>query len=90
MKERLEVLFEADSWENLIQQAAQLDVDGSTFKVLCLNTIDLDSTNKIEHAKRRKLEREIGLLINGDPDLFHPESVFGFLSTRREMVFRKI
>ena len=33
----------------------------------------------MEHADRRKIEREIGLQINGEPDLFHPESVYGFL-----------
>lgn len=79
MKERLEVLYEADSWESLVQQVGQLDVQGATFKVGCMNTMDLDSTKKIEHADRRKIEREIGLQINGEPELFHPESVFGFL-----------
>ena len=79
MKERLEVLYTADSWESLVQQVGQLDVQGTTFKVGCMNTMDLDSTKKIEHADRRKIEREIGLQINGEPDLFHPESVYGFL-----------
>ena len=36
---------------------------------------------------RRKLEREIGLGINGDPDLFHPESVFGFLTVDDKWYF---
>lgn len=79
MKERLEILFEATSWTELVKKAEQFDVAGNTFKVLCLNTIELDSTKKIEHAARQKYEREIGLEINGEPDLFHPETVFGFV-----------
>ena len=50
MKERLEVLYEADSWDSLVQQVGRLDVQGTTFKVGCMNTMDLDSTKKIEHA----------------------------------------
>lgn len=79
MKERLEVLFAADSWTELIEKAKQLDVGETTFKVLCLNTIELDSTKKVDHNKRQKLEREIGLEISGEPDLVHPEMVYGFV-----------
>ena len=50
MKERLEVLYEASSWEGLVRQVEQLDVDELTFKVVCINTMDLHSTKKIDHA----------------------------------------
>lgn len=89
MKERLEVLFDATSWDELVEKAEQLDVNGATFKVLCLNTIELNSTKNLEHAERRKLEREIGLQINGDPDLFNPETVFGFLVLNGKWYFGK-
>ncbi|MBO1912844.1 hypothetical protein J4G37_49575, partial [Microvirga sp. 3-52] len=89
MKERLEVLYDADSWESLVQQVAQLDVSGTTFKVVCMNTMVLDGTEKMEHADRRKIEREIGLQINGEPDLFHPESVYGFLVLDKHWYFGK-
>ena len=87
MKERLEVLYEASSWEGLVREVKQLDVNELSFKVVCLNTMDLHSTKKIDHPVRRKLEREIGLGINGDPDLFHPESVFGFLTVDDKWYF---
>lgn len=89
MKERLEVLFEASSWVELVKKAEQFEMNGSTFKVLSMNTIELNSTDKIEHKERRKLEREIGLQINGKPDLFHPESVFGFLVLNGRWYFGK-
>ncbi|MDS9472995.1 TRM11 family methyltransferase [Sporosarcina pasteurii] len=79
MKERLDVLFEAQSWEALIQRAASLEMGSETFKVINLNTRTLNSSSKIEIADRRKLEREIGLQMNGEPDLDHPDVVFGFV-----------
>ncbi|AOV07074.1 TRM11 family SAM-dependent methyltransferase [Sporosarcina ureilytica] len=78
MKERLDVLFKAESWDKLIQQAASLEMGEETFKVVSLNTRPLNSTPKMELVDRRKLEREIGLQMNGEPDLNHPEDVFGF------------
>lgn len=79
MKERLEVLFAANSWTGLIEKAEALDIGESTFKVLCLNTIELETTAKMKHDDRQKLEREIGLQINGEPNLLHPETVYGFV-----------
>ena len=89
MKERLEILFAAESWTELIEKAKQLDVGDTTFKVLCLNTIDLVSTKKVDHATRQKKEREIGLQINGEPDLFHPETVYGFVNLDDTWFFGK-
>ena len=89
MKERLEILFAAESWTELIEKAKQLDIGDTTFKVLCLNTIDLDSTKKVDHATRQKKEREIGLQINGEPDLFHPETVYGFVNLDDTWFFGK-
>lgn len=89
IKERLELLYEATSWENLVEQVKQLDVADDTFKVLSMNTIDLDTTPKIGFPKRRKLEREIGLCIPGNPDLFHPKHVFAIMSLNGKWYFGK-
>ena len=79
MKERLEVLYEAEGLDQLILQLAQLDVGDYTFKVISLNDMDIDTTKKIGHDKRQKVERKIGLAINGEPDLLQPQRVFGFM-----------
>ena len=89
MKERLEVLFKADSWTKLIEKAKEFDTGEPTFKVLCLNTIELNTTKKVEHDERQKREREIGLQINGEPDLFHPETVYGFVNLDETWYFGK-
>ena len=89
IKERLEVLYESSSWENLVQQVAQLDVSGNTFKVLSMNTMDIDKTPKIGFARRRKLEREIGLSIAGHPDLLQPNIIFAIMAYDDKWFFGK-
>jgi len=79
MKERLDVLYEADSWDAICKQVEQLDVSGTTFKVASLNTMDLGVTAKIGFKKRRKLELEIAYKIDGVPDLLEPERILGLL-----------
>ncbi len=80
IKERLEVLYEADHWEHLMDQVEKLQLEETTFKVFSLNTMDIGSMKKIAHGERRRLEREIGLRIHAEPDLDHPESILGFLT----------
>lgn len=87
IEERLDVLVEAESWEALIEKVSQLDVSDQTFKTVCMNTIALNSTDKVGHPKRRKLEREIGLCVNGNPDLLQPEIIYGFVELDNRWYF---
>lgn len=87
MKERLEIYYESESFDELLKQVEQLELGDSTFKVACLNTIELDSTKKIGHSERRKIEREIGLRIHGEPDLEQPECLFGIVSIGNKWYF---
>lgn len=87
MEERLDVLVEADNWEELVERVSKLTIPDQTFKVVCMNKIILNSTPKVNHGQRRKLEREIGLRIDGQPDLFEPEIVYGFLELDNQWYF---
>ncbi|MFD1206903.1 TRM11 family SAM-dependent methyltransferase [Sporosarcina contaminans] len=78
MKERLEVLITCNSFEELMSEAERF-VSHKTFRVTCLNTIDLGDTEKIGHNKRRKMEKAIGEKITGEADLDHPETHYGFV-----------
>ena len=89
IKERLELLYEAPSWENLIEQVEQLELADETFKVLSMNTIDLDTTPKIGFERRRKLEREIGLRIPGNPSLDNPKIIFAIMNLNDKWYFGK-
>ncbi|MDV6378047.1 RNA methyltransferase [Sporosarcina sp. GW1-11] len=78
MQARLEVWIQTDSLDSLVQQAAELEVEKS-FKTVCLNDMELASTEKIGHAKRRNIERQVGLQIKGEPELDHPELLIGIM-----------
>jgi len=80
MKERLDIMYEGNNLEEISQQVEQYNIGESTFRVICLNTSDLDTTKKIGHPERRKIEREIGLRVNGTPDLVNtPVNTFGIV-----------
>lgn len=79
MKERLEIVWTAHDWADLLAQAEGF-VSHSTFKVTCMNDIALNDTAKIHHPERRAMEREIGEKIEGEADLDNPAVNFGILS----------
>ncbi|MED3764679.1 TRM11 family SAM-dependent methyltransferase [Ureibacillus terrenus] len=79
MEDRLEVYFEADSLEDLEQSLKTWQLNDATFKVVCLNKMDIGNTKKIHHPERRKIEKQIGLSINGEPDLNNPDILLGLL-----------
>lgn len=89
IKGRLDVLFEAKDWQTLVEKAVDFQFAEETFKVMSLNTTVLNSTPKMEIDDRRKIEREIGLQIKGEPDLDNPAIVFGFVQIDEHWYFGK-
>ena len=84
IEERLEVLYESDNISDLKNIIANMKISATTFKVYCFNRMDLGETKKIPHPERRQVERELGLTIDGEPDLDNPEVIYGlvFLNNR--------
>lgn len=90
MKERLDIMYEGDNLDEISRQVEKYDLGGSTFRVVSLNTTDLDTTKKIGHPERRKIEREIGLRVNGTPDLVNPPAnTFGIVLLDGKWYFGK-
>jgi len=89
MEDRLEVWYEADRMEELQQLVKELKIEDATYKVVCLNRMDLGKTKKIPHPERRKIEKQIGLSINGEPNLNQPDLVFGLLHINDRWYFGK-
>ncbi len=89
MEERLEVMHEADSISDLKEMLLDMQISASTYKVYCFNRMDLGDTKKIPHPERRGVERELGLIIDGEPDLDNPEIVFGLVSLNNRWYFGK-
>lgn len=76
MKGRLEVLYEAKDLDHLKEQIRTFQTE-TTFKVLSLNDMQLQSTPKMGHTERRQIERMIGLLLQGEADLDQPSTILG-------------
>ena len=80
IKERIDVMYEGDTLDELLEKVKQVHLEKETFKVYFLKINDLDSEDKIPFSKRREIERSIGLQIDGEPDLNHPDLIFGLVT----------
>lgn len=80
IKERIDVMYEGDTLPEIYKQTEQVDVEGQSFKVIFVKTNDLAPEHKIEYGERRVIEREIGLRIEGEADVNHPELVYGIVT----------
>lgn len=87
IQDRIEVLYEGETVEDIKDAVKDLTLGQATYKVVCLNRMDLGETKKIHHTKRRAIEREIGLCIKGEPELDFPEVIFGLLSLENRWYF---
>jgi len=82
MKERIAIIYEGESFEELIKQVAGLNLEGETFKVMYVKH---GSADRFE--SRRSIERQIGLKINGVADLHQPQRVFGVVHVNGRWMF---
>lgn len=89
IQDRLEVYYEGNDLAEIKKQVQAFKPSAKTYKVFCLNKMDLDETKKIPHQKRQVIERELGLLIEGEPDLENPEIVLGILQINDRWYFGK-
>ncbi|WP_425609170.1 TRM11 family SAM-dependent methyltransferase [Ureibacillus aquaedulcis] len=87
MEDRLEVIYDGDTISELKEMMKDMKISASTYKVYCLNRMDLGETKKIPHPERRQVERELGLIIEGEPDLDNPEIVFGLVTINNRWYF---
>lgn len=63
MKERVEVMYEGDDLESILEQVKEIELGEMTFKVIFVKINDLEGENKIEYAERRIIERRIGIVL---------------------------
>ncbi|WP_096440557.1 TRM11 family SAM-dependent methyltransferase [Alteribacter populi] len=84
MKERIDVLFEGNDLQEIVDQVTSLPASDTTFKVVSVKNPDAE---KISFAKGREIEREIGLKLNGTADLHDPEKLYGVIHKDNRWVF---
>ncbi|WP_339204893.1 RNA methyltransferase [Paenibacillus sp. FSL K6-3182] len=80
MRERLEVLYQGERLEDILEQVKQIQLGEATFKVIFLKMNDLTAENKIDFEGQRAIERELGVYIEGEADVRKPDCVFGILT----------
>ena len=88
--ERLEVLFEGEQLSDIVNELQKVSFSSETYRVDCLNHMDLGETEKIPHSKRRAMEREIALAIEGEPALTNPVILYGILFLNGQWYFGKL
>ena len=89
IKERIDVMFEGNTIEEIVEQVTQVQLEQETFRVHFVKINDLEKSAKINFEHRREIERSIGLQIQGEPDLDHPDVIFGIVTLGGRWYFGK-
>lgn len=79
IKERIELLFERAEFADIVKQAAELDMEDSTFKVIFPKINGLAATEQVDFEEKRDMERQIGFVIKGKADVHNPDIIFGLI-----------
>lgn len=79
IKERIEVLFEAADLSGIVEQAAEVNMDTDTFKVIFLKINGLALADQVDYSEKREVERKIGAVITGRADVHTPDVTFGLI-----------
>jgi tRNA G10 N-methylase Trm11 len=80
MRERTNVLLEANSFDGLKQLAASMEIPAPTFTIQCLNTINFGETARIGHQKRRQYERELAMVMPAEPEIENADIVYSLIT----------
>nr|WP_280771286.1 RsmD family RNA methyltransferase [Salipaludibacillus daqingensis] len=87
IKERIDVLYEAGSIEELISQVNELPQSDQTFKLIFVkNPSEINPT----FIERQAMERGVGLAISRQVDLTNPEQLFAMMNVNQRWVFGEL
>lgn len=79
IKERIEVCFEGETLQEILEQSAEVDMADATFKVIFLKINGLSEKDQVDYLGKRDIERQIGAAITGEADVHHPDITFGLI-----------
>lgn len=79
IKERIELFFEADTLQAIIEKSTEIDMGETTFKVIFLKINGLSEQDQVDYSGKRDVERQIGSAITGEADVHNPEVTFGLI-----------
>ncbi|GAE35173.1 RNA methylase [Halalkalibacter akibai JCM 9157] len=87
IKEKIDVLFQVETLEQLKTQLVDFVIKDHTFKVTLIKNTELEKHDKIDFKMRRNIEKNIGLLIKGTVDLNNADITFGIMRVKTGWVF---
>lgn len=79
IKRRIEVIFESGELDSIAAAAATLNLEGTTFKVVCTSNRDPGQVLTKDFEERRSIERKIGARMRGTAEMRSPGVVFGIV-----------
>lgn len=79
IRERIEIMYGGETIADIVEQARNIQLCGSTFKVFFVNYQAPNSVEKIPYDQRRQIEREIGQAFTAAFDLHQPDYIFGVI-----------
>jgi tRNA G10 N-methylase Trm11 len=77
IRERIEVIYEGETLQDIIEQVTEIKMGNQTFKVIFSKINDRKAPHTIEYQERRDIERAVGWIIEGEADVHHPDHIFG-------------
>ncbi|WP_230500842.1 TRM11 family SAM-dependent methyltransferase [Sutcliffiella rhizosphaerae] len=87
IRERIEVVYEGETLQEIISQVAQINMLGRSFKVIFSKINDRDESTAIAYKERREIERVIGWEIEGKADVHQPDHTFGMATLNGRWYF---
>lgn len=87
MKERLDVLVEGTSIEDIVNKTMNIPFMDKTIKLVFIKNPFGESQS---FAERREIEREIGFNLQGEVDLKTPEQLLGIMKLNEQWLFGEL
>jgi tRNA G10 N-methylase Trm11 len=87
IKERVEVLCTSNTFDDFKNKVKRLPAVKESFKVKIINHGGTPLSDKIGFTERQAIERELGTLLTGTPDLHQPEIVFAMMRVNGRYYF---
>ncbi|WP_028550919.1 TRM11 family SAM-dependent methyltransferase [Paenibacillus sp. UNC451MF] len=82
IKQRLEIIIQGGSLDEVGREVESLQLNGETFKVVFVEACD-----SLDYDARRSIERQIGSHIRGQAEMRKPERLYGIAYTGERWVF---
>ncbi|WP_227522063.1 TRM11 family SAM-dependent methyltransferase [Bacillus solitudinis] len=87
IRERIDVIYKGKCLDDILRQCQGFQPIASTFKVIFVKNDDLPKDEIVVFEERRKIERDIGLQIQGKVDLLKPKQLYAIMKLKEGWVF---